>query len=47
MCPVYVMEINFSRLAICSFVPSGCYPTIGRLVYPCEKGIQKSYEIQS
>lgn len=38
------MEIN---IASCSLAPFGCCPRIGKLVYPCEKGIQKGYEVQS
>lgn len=45
--PLDMMKIHFSRPTICSFVPCGCCPTIGRLVYPCEEGIQKGYEVQS
>lgn len=39
-----MMEIN---IASCSLVPFGCCHRIGKLVYPCEKGIQKGYEVQS
>ena len=44
VCPVYMMKIN---IASCFLVPFGCCPRIGKLVYPCEKGIQKGYEVQS